>query len=808
MKKYKELTKAQKVTLWFWTILLVPTLAVLTLLVLTNAGTFGKLPSFEELENPKSNLATEIYSEDGVLLGQYYVQNRSYVDYEEISPALVAALIATEDERFHSHSGIDFISLARVGIKTIALGDSGQGGGSTITQQLAKNLFPRDTTHYNSKVARMGKLVIAKFKEWITAVKLEHNYTKEEIVSMYFNTVFFGSNSYGIKAAAKTFFGKEPHEINVQEAAVLVGAVNAPTRYSPVRNPKNSLARRNTVMSRMAKSGYITTEQLDSLKELPIELNFSTSSHNEGLATYFREMIRMTMTSPKPTRNMYYTKYDYEKEVERWESNPLYGWCLKNKKADGTEYNIYRDGLKIYTTLNSTMQRYAEEAVQKQLSEQIQPAMDKQWKETGVLFTDLEQEEIDKIVGRAIRYSDRYRDMSNAGFSQSEIDKAFRTKVKTKIFTFKGEVDTLITPLDSILHHKRIMRASLMAVDPHNGHVKAYVGGPSFRYFKYDMAKQGKRQVGSTIKPFIYTFAFDHLGYNPCTMVPNLPVTIETYTGEAWTPKEAGTKVVYDGEMYPLKWGMARSRNNYSAWIMKQANQPAAVADFIHNMGILSYVDPVNAICLGTPDVSLFEMVGAYSTFANRGVHTEPIFVTRIEDRHGNVLAEFSPTSTVAISEHTAYTMVDMLRTVVQRGTGVRMGWAYGMTDVEVGGKTGTSQENRDAWFMCVAPNLVGGVWVGGEDQSVHLSAKGEGSVVALPIYGEFLKKVMANGSLGVTREDTFHRPAGAKEYDCWDGSISIEDVQFDENGEIIEEDVVEESQPTDVIFEEEDEFF
>ena len=745
MKKYKELTKAQKVTLWFWTILLVPTLAVLTLLVLTNAGTFGKLPSFEELENPKSNLATEIYSEDGVLLGQYYVQNRSYVDYEEISPALVAALIATEDERFHSHSGIDFISLARVGIKTIALGDSGQGGGSTITQQLAKNLFPRDTTHYNSKVARMGKLVIAKFKEWITAVKLEHNYTKEEIVSMYFNTVFFGSNSYGIKAAAKTFFGKEPHEINVQEAAVLVGAVNAPTRYSPVRNPKNSLARRNTVMSRMAKSGYITTEQLDSLKELPIELNFSTSSHNEGLATYFREMIRMTMTSPKPTRNMYYTKYDYEKEVERWESNPLYGWCLKNKKADGTEYNIYRDGLKIYTTLNSTMQRYAEEAVQKQLSEQIQPAMDKQWKETGVLFTDLEQEEIDKIVGRAIRYSDRYRDMSNAGFSQSEIDKAFRTKVKTKIFTFKGEVDTLITPLDSILHHKRIMRASLMAVDPHNGHVKAYVGGPSFRYFKYDMAKQGKRQVGSTIKPFIYTFAFDHLGYNPCTMVPNLPVTIETYTGEAWTPKEAGTKVVYDGEMYPLKWGMARSRNNYSAWIMKQANQPAAVADFIHNMGILSYVDPVNAICLGTPDVSLFEMVGAYSTFANRGVHTEPIFVTRIEDRHGNVLAEFSPTSTVAISEHTAYTMVDMLRTVVQRGTGVRMGWAYGMTDVEVGGKTGTSQENRDAWFMCVAPNLVGGVWVGGEDQSVHLSAKGEGSVVALPIYGEFLKKVMAN---------------------------------------------------------------
>ena len=806
MKRYSELSKATKATIWFWTIILVPTLTFVALLWATNAGVFGKLPSFEELENPKSNLATEIYSEDGVLLGSYYVQNRSYVDYDELSPALVAALISTEDARFYSHSGIDFISLARVGVKTIALGDRGQGGGSTITQQLAKNLFPRDTTHYTSKVTRTGKLVVAKFKEWITAVKLEHNYTKNEIVAMYFNTVFFGSNAYGIKSAAKTFFGKEPHEINVQEAAMLVGVVNAPTRYSPVRNPKNSLARRNTVMSRMADSGFLTQAQLDSLQALPIELNFSSSSHNEGLATYFREMIRTTMTSPKPVRSMFYTKYDYEQEVKRWESNPLYGWCLKNKKADGSTYNIYRDGLKIYTTLNSTMQRYAEEAVQKQLSEQIQPAMDRQVQTTGVLFDGVDEEGANKIIERAVRYSDRYRDMMNEGYSKEEIDEAFRTKTKTKIFTFAGEVDTLISPLDSILHHKRIMRASLMAVDPSNGYVKAYVGGPSFRYFKYDMAKQGKRQVGSTIKPFIYTFAFDHLGYNPCTMVPNLPVTIETYTGEAWTPKEAGSKVVYDGEMYPLRWGLARSRNNYSAWIMKQANQPAAVADFIHNMGIMSFVDPVNAICLGTPDVSLFEMVGAYSTFANRGVHTEPIFVTRIEDKHGNVLAEFSPTSTVAISEMTAYTMLGMLRTVVERGTGVRLGWAYGMNGVEVGGKTGTSQENRDAWFMCVAPNLVGGVWVGGEDQSVHLSDKGEGSVVALPVYGEFLRKVMENGSLGVTREDTFHRPAGAKDYDCWDGSITIEDVEKVENGDTTEE--PEEENPSDVIFEETDEFF
>ena len=808
MKKYSELSKASKVTVWFWTIVGVPTVAFITMIVLTAAGAFGKLPSFEELENPKSNLATEIYSEDGVLLGSYYVQNRSYVDYDELSPALVAALIATEDARFKSHSGIDFISLARVGIKTIALGDKGQGGGSTITQQLAKNLFPRDTTPYKSKIVRVGKLVVAKFKEWITAVKLEHNYTKNEIVAMYFNTVFFGSNAYGIKSASKIFFDKEPGQINVQEAAVLVGAVNAPTRYSPIRNPESSLKRRNTVMARMKAGGYITKAQLDSLSALPIELDYSPSSHNEGLATYFREMIRLTMTSPKPTRNMYYTKYDYEKEVERWENNPLYGWCLKNTKADGTTYNIYRDGLKIYTTLNSTMQRYAEEAVQKQLSEQIQPAMDQQWRSTKVLFNDLEKEDIDKIISRAIRQSDRYREMKEDGFSEAEINEAFNTKVRAKIFTYKGEVDTLITPRDSILHHKRIMRASLVAVNPHNGHVKAYVGGPNFRYFKYDMAKQGKRQVGSTIKPFIYTFAFDHLGYNPCTMVPNLPVTIETFTGEAWTPKEAGTKVVYDGELYPLKWGLARSRNNYSAWIMKQANQPEAVADFIHNMGIMSYLDPVNAICLGTPDVSLFEMVGAYSTFVNRGVYTEPIFVTRIEDRHGNVLAEFSPTSTVAISEQTAYTMIDMLRAVVQRGTGGRLIRDYGQAETEVGGKTGTSQENRDAWFMCVAPNLVGGVWVGGEDQSVHLSSRGEGSVVALPIFGEFLRKVQQNGSLGVTKEDTFYRPAGAKEYNCWDGSISIEDVEGEDGAEEGDEDIEVIDRSSDVIFEDDEEFF
>ena len=768
--------KQRRFVRWFWTLILVPTVAIITIIILTAAGTFGRLPSFVELENPESNLATEIYSADGKVIGSFYIQNRSYVDYEELSPALVAALVSTEDARFYSHSGIDFISLARVAVKTLAMGRSDQGGGSTITQQLAKNLFPRDTTTYHSKITRASRLVVTKFKEWITAVKLEYNYTKEEILAMYFNVVFYGSNAYGIKAASSTFFDKTPADLTVPEAAMLVGVVNAPTRYSPVRNPERAMERRNTVMTRMHQQGYISREQLDSLKATPIELTYNPSSHDAGSATYFREMLRTVMNAKKPTRNQYLNEWDYEQELARWESNPLYGWCQKNTKADGTPYNIYSDGLKIYTTIDSRMQTYAEEAVQQQLETVIQPRMEAQYKSTRVLFDDMSKEDIEQIIRRAMIYTDRYRALKAEGLSEEEIDKEFRTPVKTRIFTYKGEVDTLISPRDSILHHKRIMRASFMALDPSNGHVKAYVGGPDFRYFKYDMVKQGKRQVGSTIKPFIYTFAIDHLGFNPCTMVPNLPTTIETYTGEPWTPKEAG-EVIYDGVLHPLKWGLARSRNNYSAWIMKQAKRPEAVADFIHNMGIHSWIDPVNALCLGTPDVSLFEMVGAYATFVNKGVFTEPIFVTRIEDRQGNLLASFNTTTSVAISEQTAYTMTGMLRNVVTSGTAGRLIREHGFAGVEAGGKTGTSNENRDAWFMGITPKLVGGVWVGGEDQSVHLKSAGEGSVVALPIFGDFMEKVYENPALGISKEDKFYHPIGAIEYDCPDEIIPDEEL-------------------------------
>lgn len=773
-KKIIASLQTPKAVKWFWIVVTAPFALLLLLLLLTAAGLFGKLPSFEELENPKSNISTEIYSEDGQMIGSFYVQNRSYVDYDEISPNLVAALVSTEDSRFYSHSGIDFISLARVGVKTLALGNRSQGGGSTITQQLAKNLFPRDTSIYSNPFSRNGKLVLAKLKEWITAVKLEYNYTKEEIIAMYLNIVPYGSNAFGIKSAAQTFFNKLPSEVSVEEAALLVGVVNAPTKYSPVRNPERALARRNTVIDRMEANGYLTRTQRDSLKQVPITLDYHPISHNMGSGTYFREMLRTVMTARRPEPSDYYNEWDYRQAAREWEENPLYGWCNKNMKADGTPYNIYRDGLKIYTTINSSMQRYAEKAVAEQMSKEVQPAMERQYKRTGKLFIGVDREGAEKIVRSAMRYTDRYRTLKARGASQAEIDKAFDTPVEMRVFSYRGDIDTVMTPRDSILYHKRMMRCSFMALDPSTGHLKAYVGGPDFRYFKYDMVRQGKRQVGSTIKPFIYTFAIEHLGFNPCTLVPNLPTTIETDTGDAWTPKEAGN-VVYDGALKPLKWGLANSRNNYSAWIMKQAKQPVAVADFIHKMGIRSYIDPVYALCLGTPDVSLYEMVSAYATFANRGVYTDPIFVTRIEDRHGNLIASFTPTSNDAVSEQTAYTMLGMLKNVVNAGTAGRLRWMFKFTG-DMGGKTGTSQNNSDAWFIGVTPKLVAGAWVGGEDRSVHLYSRAEGSIMALPIYGKFMQQVYADPKLGIKQTDTFPLPVGAVTYEC-DSEAAAEPV-------------------------------
>ena len=780
----KKRDKKKIAVIILWICAMVPVAALAIMLTLTALGAFGRMPSFEELENPKSNLATEVYADNGEVIGSFFIQNRAYVQYNELFPKdstklltiagqkvppLAAALIATEDARFYGHSGIDLISLARVGVKTIAMRNTSQGGGSTITQQLAKNLFPRNTARGEGKIARTARLITFKFKEWITALKLEYNYTKEEIVAMYLNTVEYGSNAFGIKSAAATFFGKAPHQLNIQEAALLVGVVNAPTRYSPVRNPKNALARRNLVLKRIEAAGGITEAQYDSLSKLKIVLNYKPVSHNIGYGAYFREMIRLTMTAQRPKRNNFYNAWDYEQACKEYDENPLVGWCHKNVKADGSHYDIYRDGLRIYTTLNPDMQKIAEEATVKQMRDVIQPAMDRQVRNYGgVLFRGVTKGQAEKKIMTAIRHSDRFYNMREAGYSENEILKSFDVPCNMKIFTYKGERDTLLTPRDSILHHKRIMRVGFVAIEPQTGHVKAYVGGPSFQYFKYDMAKQGKRQVGSTVKPFVYTFALDHLRLTPCTMVPNLPVTINIGRGKEWSPKEAGGGK-YDGTLHPLRWGLKYSRNNYSAWIMKQSRRPQAVADFIHNMGIVSYIDPVYPLCLGSFEASVFEMVSAYSTFANEGVHNTPLFVTHIEDRHGNLISSFTTSSHDAISKESAYTMLTMMQNVIAGGTGSRMVWNYGMRGVDIAGKTGTTNKNRDAWFVCVTPRLAAGAWVGGEDKTIALSFRGEGAVVALPIVGEFLRSVHNDPNIKVNRDDRFVRPARWKAASCKD---------------------------------------
>ncbi|MGE0078494.1 MAG: penicillin-binding protein 1A [Bacteroidales bacterium] len=762
--KVKNLFSVEKFRLWFWGIFAFVGLFIVTIFILIGAEFFGPMPTFEELENPKSNIATEIISEDNVVLGNFFVQNRTFVNYDEISPNVINALIATEDVRFQSHSGIDFRGLGRVMFKTILFGKKTAGGGSTITQQLAKNLFPRDTASNSTAIVRKTKLVITKFKEWITAVKLERNYTKEEIIAMYLNIVEFGSNSYGIKSAAKTFFNTNPDSLKIEEAALLVGVVNAPSRYSPTRNPERSIQRRNVVLKQMERYNYITEQQYDSISKIPITLDFKTQDHNAGLATYFREMIRLFMTSKQPDRKYYYSYDMYREDSLLWETNPLYGWCYKNAKPDGTPYNIYRDGLKIYTTINSHMQEYAENSLKDHLKTELQPVLDQEIKaRRGVPYSSkITPEQANDITYLAMRQTERYRLLRNAGATKDSIYANFNTKTPMTVFTWNGERDTIMTPLDSIKYYKKFLRSSFMAMDPHNGHIKAYVGGPDFRHFKYDMVKQGKRQVGSTIKPFLYTLAMQE-GYSPCLEVPNVPQTFITDT--TWTPKNSANSK-YDGKMVTLKWGLANSVNNISAWVMKQFT-PEAVVEMIKQLGIHSRIDPVYSIFLGTFDFSLYEMVGAYGTFANKGVHVEPIFVTRIEDRNGNVLAQFNTSKTEAISDQTAYLMINLLESVVNQGTAIRLHYKYQLTG-HIGGKTGTTQNHSDGWFMGVTPNLVAGVWTGAEDRAVHFDniRMGQGASMALPIFATFLQKVYADPSLGITPEDNWDKPVMLKNLD------------------------------------------
>ena len=759
----------KKIIKWFWILFTLPIVMVGGLIALVWA--FADIPSFEELENPDSKLATQVIAEDGEILTTFHIENRSFVTFDELSQNLVNAAIATEDVRFHNHSGIDFKSLGRVAVKTLLGGDSSQGGGSTITQQLAKTLYPREDVSSRIPGVSIMKMVWIKLKEWVTAVKLERSYTKDEIMNMYMNAIFFGSNAYGIKAASQTFFAKAPSELTVEEAATLVGMVNKPTRYNPALNPDKSLVRRNFVISQMEKAGFISKEMCDSIQQIPITLSYQIQDHNAGLGPYFRDMLRRTMNAKEPKRSSYAQYEDYVVDSLQWADNAFYGWLNKNTKADGSKYNLDKDGLRIYTTINYKMQKYAEEAVAEHLGKDLQKSFwrDLRWKKNKPFSNDIDPKMIDQLMKQARRWSDRYRIMKANGASEAQIRKSFTEPVKMRVFSWdkQGYVDTLMTPDDSIKYYKSHLRAAFMAIEPHTGHIKAYVGGPNYRYFKYDNVRQGKRQVGSTIKPFLYTLAMQE-GMTPCDKVVNVPQTF-LVNDTTWTPKSTD-KDEWIGQTVTLKWGLTKSSNNISAYLMKQYG-PHAMADMMRKMGVGSYIDETYSLCVGSADISVYEMVAAYNTFPSKGVYVTPIFVTRIEDNMGNVIGEFNNTKREAIGEHTAYLMANLMQGVVNSGTGVRLRAKYGLKG-EIAGKTGTTNDQSDGWFIGYTPTLTAGVWVGAEDRQVHFEslALGGGSNMALPIWGLFMQKVLKDGTLGVSENDRFV-PSGVRlELNC-DGS-------------------------------------
>lgn len=692
---------------------------------------FGDMPTFEELENPSTNLASEIISADGKVLGTYYIENRSNVSYSELSPHLVNALLAIEDIRFYEHSGIDQRALLRV-IFGIATGND-KGGGSTLTQQLAKNLFPRGEN------LSTPQLVIRKFQEWVTATKLEYNYSKDEIIAMYLNTVFFGHNSYGIKKASETFFNLAPIDLNIEQAALMAGVVNAPSRFSPIRNPENALRRRNLVISQMALYGFITPQERDSISQIPIDMSdFGVLDHNTGQATYLREYLRQELTE----------------------------WAKTSKKADGTPYNIYKDGLRIYTTIDSRMQQYAEEAVKEHLSLDLQPAFNNHWKGYKNAPFSLEEEEIESLMELSMKRSERYRKMRNAGISLDSIKANFNVPAEMTVFSWDGPIDTLMTPMDSMRYYKSFLQSSLMSVESHTGHVKAYVGGIDYRFFKYDHVTQARRQVGSTFKPFLYSLAMQEGEYTPCTKVPNISYSIEMPDGKFWEPRDAGKSMF--GEEVTLKWALAHSNNRISTYLMKRFG-PEAVIQMARRMGVTAPIEAVPAICLGVCDISLHEMVGAMSTFANQGVYIKPMFITKIEDKNGNVIEFFETEKVEAMDEITAYKMIELMKGVVQSGTGVRLKYKYGFRN-PIAGKTGTTQNQSDGWFMGITPDLTTGIWTGAEDRSVHFRTigLGQGSNMALPVWAIYMQKVYADSTLNISKGD-FVKPLSdvALEFDC-----------------------------------------
>ena len=758
----------------FWSVVLVGIIGVFVFFWLISAGKLGFMPTFEELENPNNRFASEVYFADGPIMNRYFEkENRKYIEYREIPQSVIDALIATEDVRFYDHSGVDVRGLFRVA-KGLLTANTSAGGGSTISQQLAKMLFPRESD------LNVFELAIRKFREWVIAVRLEKSYTKEEILTMYLNKYDFLNLAVGISSAADIYFQVPLDSLKVEQAAMLIGMAKNSSYYNPVRRPELTLNRRNVVLSQMYKYDKITREECDSLKKLPLGLNFKRVDHKEGLATYFREYLRLFMTANKPDRKRYRDLSQFRLDSVAWETNPLYGWCKKNVKVDGSHYDLYSDGLKIYTTLDSRMQKYAEEAVREHLSQDLQPLFDKEKvkKLRPPFSNDMTPAEIEEVLYRSIRQSERYRVLSKQGMSFDEIRKTFDQPLKMQVFTWNGIRDTVMTPLDSIKHYKSFFRSGFMVMQPQTGYIKAYVGGPDYRYFMYDMVSAGKRQVGSTIKPILYTLAMQE-GLGPCDKVPNIPQTFILPTGEPWSAR-GGTK--RQGEMVTLRWGLANSENNISAWVLKQFT-PEAVAQMAHKMGITSFIDPVPSVFLGTAEITVKEMVAAYSIFANKGVYNSPLPVYRIEDKYGNVLQEFRPESREVITENTAYLMCNLLEGVVTGGTGVRLRYKYKLMN-PMGGKTGTTQKHADGWFMGVTPDLVGGVWVGAEDRSIHFQnlANGQGASMALPIWAKFLLKAYADPRLKMS-DRPFDRPAGInKRLDC-DETISEAEVKEMNNG-------------------------
>lgn len=742
-------TFKKKFLCWFWGIFAGGILLVVLIFWMITKGWLGYLPPLDELQNPKNRFATEVFSSDMQSLGRFYrKENRVGVTYDQISPYMIDALIATEDARFYNHTGVDAKGLTRA---ILMLGRA--GGGSTITQQLAKQLW-------SPRANNIFERALQKPIEWVIATKLERLYSKEEILTMYLNQFDFLYNAVGVKSAAQVYFSTTPADLKIEEAATLVGLCKNPALYNPIRRPERALARRNTVLGQMCKYDYITPEVRDSLQALPIDIKYQSVDHKQGLAPYFREYLRGVLTAKQPKASNYpeWNKQQYEIDLKQWKENPLYGFCNKNHKPDGTPYDLYQDGLRIYTTIDSRMQQYAEEAV----NEHIQALQkdfykEKKGKSYAPFSRDLSREEIDGIMNRAMRQTDRYRAMKKDGKSETEIREAFNTPVEMRIFSYNGMIDTVMTPLDSIRWNKYFLRCGFMSMDPHTGAVKAYVGGPNFAQFQYDMVNTGRRQIGSTVKPYLYTLAMDE-GMWPCDSTVNDSVTLIDGNGVRWTPRD--THVKNRGEMVTLNWGLQQSSNWITAYLMSLYT-PEQLVRLMRSFGIEGQLDPVVSICLGPCEVSVKEMVDAYTTFPNKGIRVEPLYVTRIEDNNGNVLATFTPKTYEIISETTAYKMIYMLRNVMDHGTGVRARLRYGLK-APMGGKTGTSQNNSDGWFVGFTPSLVSGVWVGGEDRSIHFDrmALGQGANMALPIFSLYMQKVYADSNLGYDTAEQFDIPA------------------------------------------------